>query len=61
MYSYLPLAHVMERLQIVFGLTHAAYIGFVSGADIKKYMLDDIVLIKPTVFLAAPRILVTLH
>ena len=53
-FSYLPLAHVMEQgmmaLTCLFGMSY----GFYSG-DVLKLM-NDIALLKPTVFAAVPRI-----
>lgn len=59
--SYLPLAHVMERVNVLVALSFGAKIGFISGNDIKKFLMDDLVLLKPTIFVAVPRILVNFH
>lgn len=59
--SYLPLAHVMERVNVLVGLSLGAKLGFISGNDIKKYLMDDLQLLKPTIFVAVPRILVNFH
>ena len=58
---YLPLAHVMERLFILASLALGVKIGFISGTDIKKYLMEDLPILKPTIFLTAPRILVNFH
>ncbi|RLN96460.1 hypothetical protein BBJ28_00020152 [Nothophytophthora sp. Chile5] len=52
--SYLPLAHVFER--VVLGVLHAhgSSIGFYQG-DLLRLM-DDLAELKPTVFVSAPRL-----
>lgn len=57
-FSYLPLAHVMERLCINLMLVNGGRIGFISG-DVKKTMLEDIGVLKPTFLVAVPRVLNT--
>lgn len=59
--SYLPLAHIMERVSIFTSLSKGAKIGFISGADIKKYLVEDVSILKPTILFAVPRILVGFH
>jgi len=59
--SYLPLAHVMERLAIFVWLSKWVKIGFISWTDVKKCLMDDIVILKPTILIAVPRILVGFH
>lgn len=59
--SYLPLAHVMERANILVSLTAGLKVAFISGSDIKKYLMDDLLLVKPTILIAVPRILINFH
>jgi long-chain acyl-CoA synthetase len=54
--SYLPLAHVMERISILVILLKGAKIGFITG-DVRKYLREDIAIIKPTFLIAVPRVL----
>lgn len=52
--SYLPLAHIYERVNTL-SCTHAgAAIGFYSG-DVAR-LLDDIAALRPTVFASVPRL-----
>lgn len=53
--SFLPLAHVFEQLIVAALITVGAKIGFYRG-DVLK-LLEDIALIKPTIFPAVPRLL----
>ena len=53
--SFLPLAHVFEQAVMVGLLTAGARIGFYRG-DVLK-LLEDVALLKPTVFVAVPRLL----
>jgi len=53
--SYLPLAHVLERMFCHLLLSKGGAIGFFSG-DIRK-LKSDITKLKPTLFCAIPRIL----
>jgi long-chain acyl-CoA synthetase len=55
-FSYLPLAHIMERIGILSFMLHGAKIGFISG-DVKKTLQQDIQILKPTIFIAVPRVL----
>eukprot|EP01084_Bolivina_argentea_P111041 198233_1 len=52
--SYLPLAHNYERSVEIMALIVGARIGFYSG-DIKE-LINDIELLKPTVFIGVPRV-----
>ncbi|KAI9228234.1 MAG: hypothetical protein DHS80DRAFT_15894 [Piptocephalis tieghemiana] len=52
--SYLPLAHVMERVVSSIIITNGARIGFFRGDTAK--LLDDIVDLRPTVFISVPRL-----
>lgn len=56
--SYLPLAHIMERACISSLLIRGCKVGFISG-DVKKYLLEDIQILKPTFLVVVPRILST--
>uniref|UniRef100_A0A4W5MQL1 Arachidonate--CoA ligase n=1 Tax=Hucho hucho TaxID=62062 RepID=A0A4W5MQL1_9TELE len=54
--SYLPLAHMFERMiQVVSMLCHGARVGFYQG-DI-SLLMDDIKTLKPTFFPVVPRLL----
>ncbi|GAB1609882.1 long-chain-fatty-acid--CoA ligase 5-like [Argonauta hians] len=59
MISYLPLAHVYERFVQVLIYMSGGSIGFFSG-DVKK-LLDDIKILKPTIFPSVPRLLNRLY
>ena len=54
-FSYLPLAHVMERTAHVLFFMCGAKIGFYSG-DLQT-MLSDVQELKPTIFMSVPRLL----
>lgn len=53
--SYLPLAHMFERVAQGVILVHGGRIGFFQG-DI-KLLMDDLATLKPTVFPVVPRLL----
>ncbi|KAK7251418.1 hypothetical protein RIF29_34596 [Crotalaria pallida] len=53
--SYLPLAHIFDRLVEEIMIWHGASIGFWRG-DV-KLLLDDIGELKPTILVAVPRVL----
>lgn len=53
--SYLPLAHIFDRVIEECFISHGAQIGFWRG-DV-KLLLEDIGVLKPTVFCAVPRVL----
>lgn len=53
--SYLPLAHMFERLIQLWLFTSGARIGFFRG-DV-KLLVDDIKVLRPTVFPSVPRLL----
>ena len=57
--SYLPMAHVLERLFICFIISNGASIGFYSG-DVQK-LKDDLQELKPTVFPSVPRLFNRFH
>ena len=61
MISYLPLAHVMERAAILLTLLSGASTGFISGLDVKKYLMEDLPILQPTILVAVPRILINFH
>jgi long-chain acyl-CoA synthetase len=52
--SYLPLAHIMERVMLLTCFCHGFRIGYYQG-DITK-LLDDVAALKPLYFLGAPRV-----
>ncbi|KAL6606163.1 hypothetical protein ACP70R_041816 [Stipagrostis hirtigluma subsp. patula] len=53
--SYLPLAHIFDRLFEEVIISHGSKIGFWRG-DV-KLLVDDIAALRPTVFCAVPRVL----
>uniref|UniRef100_A0A0E0DX88 AMP-dependent synthetase/ligase domain-containing protein n=1 Tax=Oryza meridionalis TaxID=40149 RepID=A0A0E0DX88_9ORYZ len=53
--SYLPLAHIFDRIFEELFISHGSKIGFWRG-DV-KLLVDDIAALKPTVFCAVPRVL----
>ncbi|XP_031548879.1 long-chain-fatty-acid--CoA ligase 5-like [Actinia tenebrosa] len=53
--SYLPLAHIYERMAMIFLFTGGARIGFYRGDP--KLLIEDVQELKPTIFAAVPRIL----
>lgn len=53
--SYLPLAHVFERLVQSTIFAHAASVGFFRGNVL--WLLDDLAVLKPTIFPSVPRLL----
>ena len=52
--SYLPLAHVMERLMFASCLAYKFQYGFYSG-DVLK-IRDDLSALKPTIMVSVPRL-----
>lgn len=52
--SYLPLAHIFDRVAEEFYLSIGAKIGFWQGNP--KLLTDDIAALKPTLFVGVPRI-----
>jgi long-chain acyl-CoA synthetase len=52
--SYLPLAHVYERLMLTISMAIKMQIGFYSG-DVLK-LTQDLAVLKPTVMVSVPRI-----
>ncbi|ORM41123.1 putative kong chain acyl-CoA synthetase [Babesia sp. Xinjiang] len=57
--SYLPLAHMYERLYINSSLFIGGKIGLYSG-DVRN-ILDDLETLKPTVFVSVPRLFFRIH
>ncbi|KAF1319399.1 Long-chain-fatty-acid-coa ligase, partial [Globisporangium splendens] len=53
--SYLPLAHVYERVNLTILIAYGCQIGFYQG-EVSKLM-EDIALLKPTMFQSVPRVL----
>ena len=51
-FSYLPLAHITERLMVLYALSQGMAIGFFSG-DYSK-IFDDMAKLRPTFMVAAP-------
>ena len=58
--SYLPLAHIFERMVISGFMSVAAKIGFVSG-KIRDTLVEDMTLFGPTLLFTVPRVLQTLR
>ncbi|KAG0374601.1 hypothetical protein BGX24_010187 [Mortierella sp. AD032] len=52
--SYLPLAHVFERLCQAVMISGAARIGYYQGDTLK--LLDDVAILQPTIFVSVPRL-----
>jgi len=52
--SYLPLAHVFERMIQAFLVSRGSKIGFYQGDTLK--LLDDVAELKPTIFVSVPRL-----
>lgn len=57
--SYLPLAHIFDRVAEEMFLHLTARIGYWQGSA--KTLMDDVVALRPTVFVAVPRILDRLY
>jgi long-chain acyl-CoA synthetase len=55
-FSYLPLAHIMERVSISLILSQGGQTGFISG-DVRKTLSEDVKLLHPTYFIAVPKVL----
>lgn len=52
--SYLPLAHIFERIVMTALTTVGAGIGFYHGDTLK--LMDDIAILRPTIFVSVPRL-----
>ncbi|KAI9203595.1 uncharacterized protein BJ171DRAFT_137214 [Polychytrium aggregatum] len=57
--SYLPLAHIYERSNIVLSTFSGTSIGFFRGDT--SLLFEDIALLRPTVFASVPRLLNRIH
>jgi long-chain acyl-CoA synthetase len=53
--SYLPLAHVFDRLGVYGSLSMGAGVGFFGGEILK--IIDDLQILKPSIFPSVPRLL----
>lgn len=53
--SYLPLAHMYERLALLMMFTYGGKVGFFGGNV--KNILEDLQALKPTLFISVPRVL----
>ena len=58
--SFLPLAHIFERMVISGFMGVAAKIGFISGS-VRTTLLDDMTLFGPTLLFTVPRVLQTIR
>ena len=52
--SYLPLAHIFERVVMTALMTVGAAIGFYHGNTLE--LMDDIAVLRPTIFVSVPRL-----
>lgn len=52
--SYLPLAHIYERVNQIATLHYGVAIGFYQGDNLK--LMDDLATLRPTVFASVPRL-----
>jgi len=52
--SYLPLAHIMERIIINYAFMCGSAVGFFGGNILK--VKDDMAVLRPTIFLSVPRL-----
>ncbi len=57
--SYLPLAHVLERIMNLAILAEGGRIGFYQGCTAN--IMDDLKALRPTVFTSVPRLYVSFH
>jgi len=57
--SYLPLAHVLERICFTIALASGSRIGFTCG--LKERLVDDFRLIRPTFFVSVPHVLHSIY
>ncbi len=53
--SYLPLAHVFDRLGVYGVMSIGAQVGFFGGQILK--IIDDLQVLQPTIFASVPRLL----
>ncbi|KAM7277629.1 hypothetical protein ACFE04_004763 [Oxalis oulophora] len=52
--SYLPLAHIYERTNMVMTVSYGVAVGFYQGDNLK--LMDDLAALRPTVFCSVPRL-----
>ncbi|PSS10138.1 Long chain acyl-CoA synthetase 6, peroxisomal like [Actinidia chinensis var. chinensis] len=52
--SYLPLAHIYERVNQVLSLYYGVAVGFYQGDNLK--LMDDLAALRPTIFCSVPRL-----
>jgi len=57
--SYLPLAHAYEQSTLIKSIAVGYSIGYYSGDALK--LMEDIAVLKPTIFNTVPRILNRIH
>nr|CDS19167.1 long chain fatty acid coenzyme A ligase 5 [Echinococcus granulosus] len=57
--SFLPLAHVFEQIVMQYALGRGSAVGFFGG-DLRR-LSDDILALRPTLFVAVPRVLQRLY
>ena len=57
--SYLPLAHVFERVINLFCMYIGATVGFYSGSN--QRVVEDAKILKPTVFISVPRVMLRVY
>jgi len=60
-YSYFPLANLMERINVMNAICMGAKIGFMPRSDEKLCLLEDMSILKPTIFSTAPWSLISFH
>jgi long-chain acyl-CoA synthetase len=58
--SFLPLAHIFERMVISGFMGAAAKVGFISGS-VRTTLMEDISILGPTLLFTVPRILQTIR
>ena len=58
-FSYLPLAHIFERMMIGAMMVIKSKTGFITG-KVKDTMMDDLRSLKPTLFCTVPKVLQTI-
>ncbi|KAK3418558.1 hypothetical protein EUGRSUZ_H04493 [Eucalyptus grandis] len=52
--SYLPLAHIYERMNQILGAYYGVAVGFYQGDNMK--LMDDLAALRPTIFCSVPRL-----
>ena len=58
--SYLPLAHIFERMVISAAMSKGVKIGFITGS-VRTTLMEDMKLLKPTILFCVPRVLQTIR